>query len=92
MIFAQAFQNSLHLIEQTPERFNLAVDEFNQRHGSIELLQILARLGIDDSHRMVVPVIRAIDSPRVNLLTNPSNLRREFLGKRELPSDTLDRL
>lgn len=42
MILTQTFQNSLHLIEETPERFNPAVGEFNQRHSAIELLQLLA--------------------------------------------------
>jgi hypothetical protein len=42
MIFAQAFQNSPHLIEKTPESFNLAVDQFNERQSAVELLQILA--------------------------------------------------
>jgi len=82
MIFAQAFQNSLPLIEETPERLNLAVGEFNQRHSAVELLQILARLGIDDRHGVVLAMIGAIDAARVKLLTNPSDLRLEFPGGR----------
>ena len=81
MIFAQAFQNSLHLIEEIPERFNLAVGQFIQRHGAVELLQILVSLGIDDRHCVVPTVIGAIDATRVKLLTNPSDLRLEFPGR-----------
>src|SRR6516225_9934322 len=72
MILTQTFQNSLHLIEETPERFNLAVGEFNQRHSAIELLQFLARLGIDDRQCVVLAVICAIEAAGVKLLTNPS--------------------
>ena len=42
MILTQTFQNSLHLIEETPERFNLTLGEFDERHSAIELLQFLA--------------------------------------------------
>ena len=91
MIFAQAFQNSLHLIEEIPERFNLAVGQFIQRHGAVELLQILVSLGIDDRHCVVFAVIGTIDGARLKLLTDLSDLRVEFLGTRELPFDSLDR-
>src|SRR5262245_51103908 len=91
MIRAQAFQKSLPLIEETPERFDSAVGDFDQRHRAVELLQVPRDSALDDRHCVILAVIGAIDGARVKLLTNPSDLRLEFLGTRELLFDFLDR-